>query len=263
LKSESGEGIAISVCAKHGDLFLGHPSVSEVLGPETCDEREGYDACFKLSGEIGLEYEPTHLVNWYARSLAVMVEDTCPQLYLDSFDHSNVQKFGIGSMDHPRIAIAPGSPYAFLRWGNEQWSLLCELLIEKLGASIIQLGDQGDEFLGFGSDILGKAKARESAAIIGNCDLLIGIDNGYGHMAAAVKTPCVLLFGPSDPAMRMHPSVSIGISCEDCECRGCIHYLEEASRGSRCVKGDHACMNGISVAKVIESIIALCRSNNQ
>lgn len=261
-KSEAGEGVEISVSSKHGDLFLGNPCVSEVIDPDHCDSREDYDVCFKLSREIGLEYEPTHLVDWYGRGLAVMVEDVCPQIYLDSFDHISAQKYGIGSMGHPRIAIASYSSHPFLRWGKEKWSLLCELLVEKLNASIIQLGEQGDEFLGFGEDILGKATARESASIISNCDLLIGIDNGYSHLAAAMKTPCVLLFGPSNPAMRMHPGVGIGISCQECECRGCVHYLEDASRSGRCVRGNNECMNGISVAKVIESIIGLCRNNN-
>jgi heptosyltransferase-2 len=39
------------------------------------------------------------------------------------------------------------------------------------------------------------------AAILERCRLFLGHDSGISHIAAAVETPCVLLFGPTDPAV--------------------------------------------------------------
>ncbi|MFA5058011.1 MAG: glycosyltransferase family 9 protein, partial [Opitutaceae bacterium] len=43
------------------------------------------------------------------------------------------------------------------------------------------------------------------AVQLAQCRLFLGHDSGLSHLAAAVGTPCVLLFGPTDPAMWAPP----------------------------------------------------------
>jgi heptosyltransferase-2 len=45
----------------------------------------------------------------------------------------------------------------------------------------------------------------ELAAALARSRLFLGHDSGVSHLAAAVGAPCVLLFGPSDPAMWAPP----------------------------------------------------------
>ena len=45
----------------------------------------------------------------------------------------------------------------------------------------------------------------ELACRLAACRLFLGHDSGVSHLAAAVGTPCVLLFGPTDPAMWTPP----------------------------------------------------------
>ena len=45
----------------------------------------------------------------------------------------------------------------------------------------------------------------ELAAALARCRLFLGHDSGVSHLAAAVGTPCVLLFGPTDPGMWAPP----------------------------------------------------------
>jgi len=45
----------------------------------------------------------------------------------------------------------------------------------------------------------------ELASALARCRLFLGHDSGVSHLAAAVGTPCVLLFGPTDPAMWAPP----------------------------------------------------------
>jgi len=53
--------------------------------------------------------------------------------------------------------------------------------------------------------------APRLAAVLRQCRLFLGHDSGISHLAAAVGTPCVLLFGPTDPAVwaPANPQVAV------------------------------------------------------
>jgi ADP-heptose:LPS heptosyltransferase len=53
-------------------------------------------------------------------------------------------------------------------------------------------------------DLAGGTRLLQAAAVIELAQLFIGNDSGLGHIAAAVGTPTLTLFGPGDPA-RYHP----------------------------------------------------------
>ena len=54
------------------------------------------------------------------------------------------------------------------------------------------------------------------AAALERCDVFVGGDSGTTHMAAAVRTPTVALFGPTDPAVwrPLAPRVSVVVPPE-------------------------------------------------
>jgi ADP-heptose:LPS heptosyltransferase len=71
----------------------------------------------------------------------------------------------------------------------------------------------------------------ELAALLKRCTVYVGNDSGVTHMAAAVGTPVVALFGPTDPQVwgprgkRVH-NVYRGVACSPCsreEMNGCLH----------------------------------------
>src|SRR5262249_33597243 len=49
-------------------------------------------------------------------------------------------------------------------------------------------------------DLTGRLSVRETLAVIAGLDLFLSPDTGPMHMACAVDTPSVAVFGPSDPA---------------------------------------------------------------
>jgi heptosyltransferase-2 len=49
------------------------------------------------------------------------------------------------------------------------------------------------------------------AAALRQCRLFLGHDSGLSHLAAAVGRPCVLLFGPTDPAMWAPPGPRVQV----------------------------------------------------
>jgi len=71
----------------------------------------------------------------------------------------------------------------------------------------------------------------ELAALLKRCMVCVGNDSGVTHMAAAVGTPVIAFFGPTDPRVwgprgkRVH-TVYRGVACSPCsreEMNGCLH----------------------------------------
>jgi heptosyltransferase-2 len=67
----------------------------------------------------------------------------------------------------------------------------------------------------------GKTNLLESLAFLKRMDGVVGVDSGTLHMAAAVGTPVVALFGPMDsqkwrPYGEQHQVVSLGLPCQPC-----------------------------------------------
>ena len=63
---------------------------------------------------------------------------------------------------------------------------------------------------------------------------LVGVDTGPIHVAAAIGTRCVVLFGPSDPKLTPpcgegHTILCRGLECQPCHTAPCPH-------GGRCLR---------------------------
>jgi heptosyltransferase-2 len=110
----------------------------------------------------------------------------------------------------PLIALAPGesteNPYK--SWSPEGFKELASGLVQHHRARLIVVGSEKDRMLGYeilfpvGMDegnLAGRTTPAELAAVLSRCDLLIGIDSGPMHVAAAMGVPVVGLFGPTDP----------------------------------------------------------------
>ncbi len=118
------------------------------------------------------------------------------------------------------VAVHPGSGSARKNWPIHRWRELLGRIDEPV---LLVLGEAEREWLDLGptAGLTGEsgplAAARppieisrnlplpELAATLTRCRLFIGHDSGLSHLAAAVGTPCVLLFGPTEPAMWAPP----------------------------------------------------------
>lgn len=75
-------------------------------------------------------------------------------------------------------------------------------------------------------DLSGRLDLEQLGALIAHARLFVGLDSVPMHLAAAVATPCVALFGPSDeqtwgPWRVPHRVVSAALSCRPCNQDGC------------------------------------------
>ncbi len=98
-------------------------------------------------------------------------------------------------------------------------------------------------------DLVGRLTVRETAAVLERCGLFVGNDSGPMHLAAAVGTPVVAAFGPSDagtyhPWSVPHRIVQLGLPCSPCDFVNCS-------------KGENLCLTGIRAEELAQACLEM------
>jgi heptosyltransferase-2 len=161
----------------------------------------------------------------------------------------------------PVVAIAPGARWATKRWGPERFAAVADALAGD-GYRIVLCGGPGDReaFDAFRAAARAPISADLSslpvdalAAAIARVQLLVACDSGPVHLATAVGTPVLALFGPTS-ARRWGPSppgraLSLGLACAPCSNHG----------GDVCPEGHHRCMADLAPDAVLGAARELLR----
>jgi heptosyltransferase-2 len=155
--------------------------------------------------------------------------------------------------DGPWIALNPGATYGRAKqWFEDRFSELARRLARR--ARIAVVGGPAESALGErvaraagGISLAGKTSVSQLAAALARCSLLVTNDTGPMHVADAVGTPIVAVFGPTDwiatpPFGRRHTIVRHEIDCSPCLRR-------------ECPLGHHHCMTRVSVDQVLRACL--------
>lgn len=134
-----------------------------------------------------------------------------PHLYPSERDRWWCERFmrvtGAGAA--PLLGIAPGSGSASKNWPPESFAEVARHWFGKQGNVLIFAGPADEKPLAALRALLGDAELfvmqdealPRVAGMLERCDVFVGNDSGLSHMAAAVCTPTVALFGATDPAV--------------------------------------------------------------
>jgi heptosyltransferase-2 len=143
------------------------------------------------------------------------------------------------SVPHPIIAMHPGSGgYSTARrWAPERFAQLANTLFHDVGGQILLMGGPEEatlhqQIIGMlESDVpvrslAGKGSIKVAAAVLELVDLFIGNDAGLMHLAVAVNTPTIAIFGLSnhkawgpytgDPTSKRATVVRLDLPCMPC-----------------------------------------------
>lgn len=137
------------------------------------------------------------------------------------------------------VALNPSTSWVTKCWPPDHFSSLADLLITKLKAKVILLGAASDQPLvhkimqnsqGDIINLAGKTNLKELAAVVQKINLFIGGDTGPLHIAAAVGTPTISLFGPTDPGIYApagsgHTALFSSVPCRYCHRRTCTSMV--------------------------------------
>ncbi len=137
------------------------------------------------------------------------------------------------------VVLNPATAWETKCWPPEYFMQLGNYLLHEKKIKILLTGANADIPLnsriraginGSTIDIAGKTGIKDLAAIIQKCSLFITGDTGPLHIAAAVGTPTLSLFGPTDrqvnaPLGDQHASFLSSVPCRECRKRKCNHFI--------------------------------------
>lgn len=191
-----------------------------------------------------------------------------PSLHPGPGDHAAVQalldRAGVSAQER-LIALAPSSVWATKRWPH--YAALASELVRSIGQTgerIVVLGAAGDAPLAAAIadaaaaaggapvvDATGQLSLLGSAALLARCQVLITNDSAPLHLASAMNTPTVALFGPTVPAFGFGPLAERRTVVEhpQLECRPC-----HAHGPPSCPLGHFRCMQDLSAVTVRQAV---------
>ncbi|WP_199153422.1 putative lipopolysaccharide heptosyltransferase III [Chromobacterium sp. ASV23] len=134
------------------------------------------------------------------------------------------------------ILVHPTSRWSFKSWPEEKMAALIDALSARGEQVVLSAAPSGEELAMVAeiekrlarpvASLAGLLSLKELAAAIDHARLYIGVDSVPMHIASAMKTPCVALFGPSGdiewgPWQVPHRIVSEPVPCRPCGNAGC------------------------------------------
>jgi heptosyltransferase-3 len=152
---------------------------------------------------------------------------------------------GLGQ-DTPYAVVHPSSRWMFKAWRPDGNAEVIDYLREKAGLAVVLTSAPEKKELAFVQsvrslvrtgvvDLTGRLSLLELAALISGARLFFGVDSLPMHMAAAVGTPAVALFGPSGEHMWSPWGEGHQVVSKDWECRPCGRDGCNGTKVSRCL----------------------------
>jgi heptosyltransferase-3 len=205
------------------------PPAEELLGRTDLHTVESQFAAFKW---LGLEAEsplPTSLYVDASRRTSA-----CNKLRAAGADP-----------DAPYAVLAPTNEFYTKRWMPERFAAIAEDISAR-GWQAVQTGAPTEEQRAQLSSVREATKAPiatlsdlnigELTAVIAGAKLFVGNDSGSAHIAAAVKTPLVVLFGPAS-SVRWRPwRAPAALVQNHFACNPCAMYTCEAFDEPECIR---------------------------
>lgn len=193
---------------------------------------------------------------YFLSSIGVPIWNRNMRLYISPQNKHEVEKkLSPLRKGKPFFILNPGADSS-KRWPVESYGELACLLAKKYGALIGVIGysDYEQELAArvlsklkdAGLDLSGRLSLPTLAAWLAAADLVVSNDTGPLHMAAALSTPVVGIYGPSLPQINgpwgtVHRAVIPPVPCAPC------------LQGKNCTRGVGSCLAALSVDKVFEA----------
>ena len=138
------------------------------------------------------------------------------------------------------VAMNPSARWNTKRWPTESFAAVGDRLQQDRASRVVLIGGRDEGHVGkqvmramrtAPIDLMGQTTLKELIALLRRARLLITNDSGPMHLAAAVGTPVIALFGPTDPARTGpygvgHTVLRSGVPCSPCFSRRCTNAIE-------------------------------------
>ena len=172
------------------------------------------------------------------RALGIKTVGTIPRLYVKENAHRKVegllQEKGIDE-NIKWLTLNPFSRWPYKEWGQEKWVEIVDWLWSQYQIATVIVGAEEErekaerltkQISGKAFNLSGETFLDELAALLKLSILHIGVDSAAPHIAAAVGTPTITIFGPSNwedwaPVGATHRVILPNQDCVPCFKKGC------------------------------------------
>lgn len=184
-----------------------------------------------------------------ARALGAVPDGAAPEVFTAPGDQSRARQIVEGDY----VVLAPGAAHATKRWPPHHWQQLATRL-QGSGRRVVGVGLAHERACLAGAPVI-DAFATDlgvTSALLRDAQAVVANDSGLMHLATAVGTPVIALFGPTVEAFGFFPYRSKAVVLErSLSCRPCSRF-----GGTHCPLGHHRCMIDISPAEVHAALSA-------
>ena len=204
--------------------------------------------------------KPLHKVEYFlkiAESLGCDISDKNYEFFVTEKEEKYIEeellKSGVMKNDF-LVVINPGANWPPKRWDEKRFAVLADLLIREHGVKVVASGaDKDTERVGRIRKMMewslipftGKTNLKELGTLMKRANVVISGDSGPMHIAVAMKSRVIALFGPTSPALTgpygsgtyevIQKYTDCEIPCYDLTCK------------------NYRCMNAITVTDVLDA----------
>jgi len=216
--------------------------------------REG--APWFLTHRLAAPPQPIHAVERYLRlAAAVDAGEAVREFHIATAEEDRaVARLYLATCPRPRVALHPAARWPTKLWEISRWrEVAASLLAEGIG--VILTGGREDTEMATAictgmnpppPSLAGRLSLKQLAAVLREVDVMVTVDSGPLHIASAVGTPVVALFGPTDP-VRTGPLGSGKVLRRILPCSPCLLR--------RCRIADtKRCMRDLAVGEVLQAV---------
>lgn len=238
----------IAVKVTHPEIYINNPFVDEIVWIET---KTKFDVVYRIELPVAPQYRKMTLQDASAMQLGIELptDRKRPQIFISDLER-RIWRERFRRPDGLVIGFAPYSGWPSREWSMSRWRIVVDWLQTEYKATVLYIGDGNRPYPWIGYNLGGLTDVRELALLLEQCDLLLSVDNGVTHMASAVGTPTVAIYGP----ILAHYRVTVPwiFPIQASECVGCYHSEDWMTPPRTCPLRHHKCMRDITPEQVIE-----------
>tara|TARA_B100001093_G_C26860251_1_gene1029781 strand:+ start:15388 stop:16332 length:945 start_codon:yes stop_codon:yes gene_type:complete len=240
--------IRINCISPHPNLLEGISFIHSINNPETF-----WSIDFWYLDSMDMSKASAYILDPLFEKLGLQQIVYQPEILFENKDLEIASKL-ISQCKKPVITINTQTKEFTKNWPKQHWEHLILLLTEHF--DIIQIGDEQEISLNNVLRLAGKLSIRETAALLSLCNIHIGGVSFLMHLARAVNTPAVIIYGGRETVENSGYSENINLY-KNLECSPCwIH----SSEGERC-PNDMKCMKQIRPKEVLKAVTKIVENN--
>lgn len=208
--------------------------------------------------------ENRHEIDCYLDLLRISnipVNNDKTELWLDEANNTKIKNL-TDNIQNKKVLIHAYSRFPQKNWIDKHWQKTIKHLSDTLKAQVFLIGGEKDieNYKNITNDLdvkikpinlCGKLSIQETMSLVNQMDLVIGIDSGIIHMAAALDIPSILLHGPTSLVRWQPRSEKCTVLSKNYTCSPCCL---QSGRTKHCKNKFSVCMENLTPDLVVNTI---------